>query len=125
MTSLLLILAVSAIAFYSQVFCYHEVTLTDGRAIVANDTKFVNLEHLRVKKVNKTHHLLVGTIDLLLDIDNSFQLQVLIYQKAGKVYQKTALHIGPKKACVFIKEPHYIYSQLLEVSDLTRPESVR
>lgn len=91
--------------------------------MIANDTKFINFDKLRVRKVNKTHHLLVGTVDVIRDIGNDFKMHALLYKKAGNSYQKTAAHIGPKKACVFIKEAHYLYPALLEVSDLPSSRS--
>lgn len=108
------------IGYLQEGSAYREVSLTEGRAIVANDTKFINFDGLRVRKVNKTHHLLLGTVNVNRDIDDEFRLEMRIYKKAGNVYQKTAFHIGPKKACLFIKEAHYAYPALLEVSDFPK-----
>lgn len=109
--------------FFNRNVAYQEVTLTEGHAMVANDTKFINFDNLRVRKVNKTHHLLVGTVDVIRDIGNDFNMETLLYRKSGNVFKKTAAHIGPKKACDFIKEGHYFYPALLEVSDLPSSRS--
>lgn len=93
---------VSLLAF-SEVFSFYEASLTEGQAIVANDTKFINFDNLKVKTVNKTHHLLIGTIDVLRDIDNSFKLESLFYKRTGNAYQKSAMHLRPIPACDYIK----------------------
>lgn len=97
---------------------FQDVTLTDGRPLVAHDTKFVNLDNLRVRKVNKTHHLIVGTFEVFRDINNNFEVEALPFKKAGNAYKKTPFHIGPKKACEAFREGFYLYPALMEVSDL-------
>lgn len=113
-----ILLSIFGLTIIIQTFAYQEVSITDGRPIVANDTKFINFDNLRVRKVNKTHHLIVGTVEIFRDISNKFKIANFLYRKAGNAYKKTPYHIGPKNACDFIREEQYLYPALLKVSDL-------
>lgn len=62
-----LLLAVSAI-------CYKELIITSGQPMVVGNKKVVNLDNLRVKKVNHSDHFLVGSFETFLDIGNDFNV---------------------------------------------------
>lgn len=113
-----LIFALFLFSFFNAFFCYHDVTITDGHAIIPKDRKFVNFDNLRVRKINKTHHLLAGRVELMRDIGDIFNFQALIYKKSGNAYQRTALHFGPKNFCSYIKEDRFLWPELLKVFDL-------
>ena len=56
------------------VFGLFEVDMTGGRSIVPNETKFINFDKLRVRKVSHTEYLAVGEIDVLAELDNNFKV---------------------------------------------------
>lgn len=67
--------------FFCFVDCYFEISLTSGKPIVKNDTKFVNLDKLRIKKFNKTSgHVLAGEIEMFVEIGNEVEVSFKIKQ---------------------------------------------
>lgn len=82
-----------------------------------NDENFVNIDKLRIKKVNKTHHMLIGSFVLHKDLGNDYNLLCLAYKKAGNDYKLMPFKIGPTKFCDFIQSEKMLYPELLLVSD--------
>lgn len=62
------------IAFTMQANAFFEVSITNGHPMILNEKKFVNLDKLRVKKVNKTGHYVVGEIDIFIELSNAYQV---------------------------------------------------
>ena len=60
--------------FFNDAFGLFEVYMTNGHSMVPNDTKYINLDKLRVRKVSHTEYLLVGEIDVLAELGNNFQV---------------------------------------------------
>lgn len=54
---------------------YFEVDMTGGKSMVPNETKFINFDMLRVKKVSHTKYSMVGTIDIFVDLGNEFEVR--------------------------------------------------
>jgi hypothetical protein len=54
--------------------CYFEISLTSGQAIIKNDTEFMNFDKLRVKKFNRSGHVLDGEIELFVEIGNDYEV---------------------------------------------------
>jgi cell division protein FtsL len=54
------------------VHCYREISITNGQAIYVESHKVINFDNLRVKKVNRSDHLLVGSIETFVDIGDDF-----------------------------------------------------
>ena len=94
-----------------------EFSLTHGEAIVKNDDNYVNLDHVRVKKVNRTHHLIIGNLTLFINQGNEYQFYGLLYKKQGNEYKKTPYKMGPKKFCDFLSGEKLFYPSIHATSD--------
>lgn len=94
-----------------------EVDLTHTEVLVKGDTNYANLDNLRIKKVNKTHHMLRGELVLYKEIGNEFQLICLSYKKAGNDYKLLPYKVGPQNFCEFIESEKLLYPEVLDVSD--------
>lgn len=68
---------------------FFEVGITEGRSIPGS----VNAE-LKVKKVNKTLYAVSGSLKVGVSLDDSYQVQLLIFKKQGNEYRLTPFHIG-------------------------------
>ena len=99
-----------------------EVSLTHSTIMVENDQKHMNIDKLRIKKVNKTHHMLIGEFDLHHDIDDNYQFFVLFYKKAGNDYKLLPYKSG-SNFCEQAKNEKIFYPELRAVSDLPGVET--
>ena len=93
-----------------------DVSLTHTVILVENDQNHAN-DRLRIKKVNKTHHLLRGEFDLHHDLDDNYQFLILTYKKAGNDYKLLPFKIGPKNFCEHVRSEKLLYPELKAVSD--------
>jgi len=82
---------------------YFELNLDRSEPMIKNDTKFLNLDRYRVRKVNRTHHLLVGDYVVKVDIDESFDTQTLLYQKAGNDYKLMPFRLKKQPFCAMFQ----------------------
>ena len=94
-----------------------EVSLTHGEPMVKNDNKYINLDNVRVKKVNRTHHLLIGNFTLFIDQGNEYEFFAILYKKQGNDYKKTPYKVGPNKFCDFLRDEKMFYPGVLAASD--------
>lgn len=101
-----------------EVSAFLDVSLTHTEVLMPGDKTVANIDKLRVKKVNRTHHMLQGEIEAFIPIDNSFDVLCLSYKKSGNEYRLMPYKIGPKKFCNTLKDEQMIYPELLKVSDL-------
>lgn len=62
------------LSFTLQVYGFFEVSITNGQPMVRNDNQIANLDKLRVKKLNKTGHYVIGEIDLFVELSNAYQV---------------------------------------------------
>ena len=100
-----------------------EFTLTRGEAMVKNDNHYINLDHMRVRKVNRTHHLLIGNLTMYVNQGNDYAFFGVLYKKQGNDYKKTPYKMGPKKFCDFLREDKIFYPSLLADSDFPTIET--
>lgn len=54
--------------------CFAEVQFTHARALVPNDTKFINFDDLKIEKVNQTGFMLSGSFELFVDLGNDYDV---------------------------------------------------
>lgn len=93
------------------------MSLTHTAILVENDQKHSNLDKFRIKKVNKTHHLLVADIVMHHELDDNYQIGCFMYKKAGNDYKFLPFKLGPTNFCQFIKDEKMLYPDLQAVSD--------
>ena len=93
------------------------MSLTHTQITVEHDQKHVNLDKFRIKKVNKTHHMLVADMIAHHDLDDNYQLGCFMYKKAGNDYKLFPFKIGPTNFCEFVKSEKMFYPELKAVSD--------
>lgn len=53
-----------------------------------------------------------------IDFHLFFQIEVLLFKKAGNEYKKTPYHVGPEKFCNYIQYKAINYDEVRSVSDL-------
>ena len=120
------------------VYCYFDVELTEGRYL--NGTGEVRFDEIKVKRVNKTLYGISGKLEVSEEIDDSFEVLILIFyltliflnllvavynqvtesffKKQGNEYRLTPFHIGPYKFCDYIQNQSFTYDDFLKCSDL-------
>lgn len=82
----------------------------------------MDFSNLKVKKVNRTSRMLIGTIVVPTpDIDNSVKADFVFHQKQGGEYRKLPYSLPPKSLCEFCNEDIYFYPEVVAVSDFPRP----
>lgn len=55
--------------------CFFEILLTSGQAIVSNDTKYLNLDKIRMRRVNRTEYVIVGEFEPFIELSNSYEVK--------------------------------------------------
>ncbi|CAO1364467.1 unnamed protein product [Diamesa tonsa] len=95
-----------------------EIHLTFGKPYYPNDTKFFDLNKVRVKKINRTHHVIDGEMEFFRSFGDEYDVEVTFYQKSGIEYKKMPYKIGPKKFCSFFREEKTVYPDLQKHTDL-------
>ena len=100
-----------------------EFSLTHGEPIIKNDENYVNLDNVRVKKVNRTHHLLIGNFTMHVNQGNEYEFFGVLYKKQGNEYKKTPYKIGPKKFCDFLRDEKMFYPDIQASSDFPSVET--
>ena len=94
-----------------------ETSLTHSDVFVKNDQKHVNLDKLRIKKMNKTHHMLVGEFVFHHEFDDNYQIACLAYKKTGNDYKLLPYKVGPTNFCEFFRNEKMIYPDIKVVTD--------
>lgn len=59
------------------VYCYFDVELTEGRYL--NGTGEVRFDEIKVKRVNKTLYGISGKLEVSEEIDDNFEVLILIF----------------------------------------------
>jgi hypothetical protein len=111
-------------SFHVIVLAFMEFELKHFEPLVKNDTKYVNFDNIRVKKVNKTHHLVVGDFEVFQDVTNDFKVSGAVYKAAGNDYKLLPYRMLPEGYCDFLKSQAYVYQDFLPVSDYPPVETV-
>lgn len=100
----------------------YQITLMEYEILVKNDTKFVNLDKIKLKRKshNETHRL-YGDLTLIKDLTYESNVRFIaeIYKKQGGEYRKTAFH-QKALACQFIDVDTVIYPSLAEITHLSK-----
>ena len=100
-----------------------EFSLTHGEPIIKNDEKYLNLDNVRVRKVNRTHHLIIGNFTMHVNQGNDYLLFGHFYKKQGNEYKKTPYKVGPKKFCDFLREETMFYPEIMPTTDFPSIET--
>lgn len=103
---------------------YMEASLRHFEPLIKGTKKHVNFDKLRVKKVNKTHHLFLGDLETFEPFGDQYTVEGLIYKAAGNDYKLLPYHIGPDGWCEFIKKNKWLYEKFRVVSDFPEAENV-
>lgn len=106
------------------VFGYIEASLRHFEPLEINATKHVNFDKMRIKKVNRTHHLFLGEIEVFQEFGNEYKVAGLIYKSAGNDYKLMPYKLGPDGWCEFLKSFQKLYDSFQEVSDFPVIEDV-
>lgn len=104
---------------------YVEASLRHYESIVPGQTKHVNFDKMRVKKINKTHHAFLGDLEVFQEFGDEYKISGLIYKMAGNEYRQMPYKLGPDGWCEFIKKAKSIYAEFLPVSNFPPAENVR
>jgi len=102
-----------------------EINLDSFGSKIKNDSNFANYDKLRVKKVNKTHHLVVGEITHHIPMDNSYIIECHLYQKAGNDYKLTPYKLPKKPFCDGIQSDVLFMPEVIKASDLPPQDTVK
>jgi len=102
-----------------------EISLDSYSSKVKNDTKFLNVDKLRVKKVNRTHHLIVGETTIHVPLDNSYLIGCHLYQKAGNDYKLMPYKLPRKPFCHGIQSDIIFTPEFIKTSDLPPQDTVK
>ena len=100
-----------------------EFSLTHGEPIIRNDENYLNLDNVRVKKVNRTHHLIIGNLSMHVNQGNEYEFYGLLYKKQGNAYKKTPYKVGPKKFCDLLLTEKMFYPDIQASSDFPSVET--
>lgn len=96
-----------------------DITVTHREIIKPNDRKYMNLDGVLVKRVNRTHpHLFLGEFEMFVDFDDKFQILCYSYKKAGNEYKRMAYKFGPKSFCEFFRNEKMFYPDFQSATDL-------
>jgi len=105
---------------------YFDLAIDYMEPVFKNDSKFANVDKLKVKRVNKTHHMIFGEITLFTDltVDNpDYDFQIHVYHKAGNDYKLMPYKVRPKPVCEYYDNDSVFTPNVVESSDL--PDKVR
>lgn len=64
----------TVLAIFYQVDCYLEVFLTSAKSIYPGDKRVINFDNIRVKRVNRSDHLLIGTFEAFVELGNNIEV---------------------------------------------------
>lgn len=105
---------------------FKEADLRYFEALVPNATKHVNFDKLRIKKVNKTHHLFLGELEVFNEFGNDYKVSGLMFKAAGNDYKLMPYKLPPLGWCEFIKSElmKKMYLEFKAVSDFPEVEDV-
>ncbi|CAO1331281.1 unnamed protein product [Diamesa serratosioi] len=85
--------------------------------IYKNDTSFMDLNHLRAKKVNRTY-VLSGSGEFFEDIGHDYELVSYFYKKTANQYRRLAYKIGPFNFCQYFDEDKIFVQDFRKVTNI-------
>lgn len=101
---------------------YMEIELQRTEQIGGDRDNFMDWSNYQVKKFNRTVRQLVGNMTYHVPVDNSYQLEGVIFAKQGGEYRRLPYRVPLNGYCDFMKdEPGYFYEELAAVSNLPYP----
>jgi len=102
-----------------------EINLDSVNSKIKNDSNFINIDKVRVRKVNRTHHLVVGEGILYVPMDNSYLIGCLLYQKAGNDYKLMPYKIQSKPFCDAARGSFLFMPDIIKVSNMPPQDTVK
>lgn len=94
------------------ILCYLDATLTNGKPIEYNDDKCVNFDKLRIKRVNKTEFVVLGSFQTFVELSNDYEV------KLRKIFVGSLIDFHDFRwKCYFIKRLEMTTRKLLFMSD--------
>lgn len=100
----------------------YQVTVMEYEILVKNDTRFLNLDKIKLKRKshNQTHKF-YGDFILFKDLtyESNVRFVAELYKKQGGEYRKTAFH-QKALACQFIDADTVIYASFAKIANMSK-----
>lgn len=119
-----LFIVLIAVCSFEMFTAYRETDLRHFEPLYRNLTKHVNFDKLRIKKVNRTHTMFLGEIEVFQSFGNNYQVVSFMYKSAGNDYKLLPFKLGPDNWCEFLKTYREHYDPFVAVSDFPKVEDV-
>jgi hypothetical protein len=107
-----------------QVSCFLEFNLQYAEPEFKK-SDYVNFDNMKVKKVNRTHHLVVGEVIFHVPVGNEVMITTRLFKKAGNDYKLLPFRTPPQGWCDFVKSDTVVWPQVEKVSDFPSSDTVR
>lgn len=91
---------------------YLDISLDHCLQLEGDRENFMDWSTIKVRKLNKTHHGLIGNLTHRVPLDNSYEGQLTIFIKQGGEYRKLPYRLPKKNYCDYIKDDTYFYPEL-------------
>jgi hypothetical protein len=102
----------------------YEVTIKDFEPMVKGDTKYINIDKLKIKRVNRTHpHVIIGELEVFEDLGNDVEVFGQLHKQQGYEYRPTPFKVK-YQYCDFIANEKVFYPTVLPYSDFVQPGTV-
>lgn len=82
--------------------------------------KTIDFSGLKIKKLGKDRAIF-GPVNINFPLDDSFEVEGIMYIKRGGVYQPLPFKLPKKPLCVFINEEIFFLPKASNVSEITFP----
>lgn len=119
-----LFLAGILFGLFEMLYGYMETSLRHYEALVPGQSKHVNFDKMRVKKMNKTHHAFLGDLEVFQEFGDQYKISGLIYKMAGNEYKLMPYKLGPDGWCTFLSKAKSIYAEFEPVSNFPPADEV-
>jgi hypothetical protein len=91
--------------------------------MVPNDKQNVNMDKIKLKRVNRTHpHLMMGEIEIFVDVGNDVEIVAEFFKQQGYEYRPTAYKMK-SQFCDFFQTEKVFSPQFLKDTDFPLPEA--
>lgn len=107
-----------------QVSCFLEFNLQYAEPEFKK-SNYVNFDNMKVKKVNRTHHLIVGEVIFHVPVGNEVMITTRLFKKAGNDYKLLPFRTSPQGWCDFVKSDTVVWPQVEKVSDFPSSDTVK
>ena len=75
------------VLLFKNVYCYFDVQVTLGKALNPDDTETINLNNLRVKRLNKTEYQIIGEFETYKELTNDYEVGKYTYTDIQKSFK--------------------------------------